>query len=76
AWIETRDGQPLLRVNDTGASYPLTVDPFIQTAKLTASDGYDGDRFGYAQRRRAGQRHSHGFRDFPQRRPGHRDGDN
>ncbi|MFN0123240.1 MAG: hypothetical protein ACKV2V_22280, partial [Blastocatellia bacterium] len=42
AWIETRDGQPLLRVNDTGASYPLTVDPFIQTAKLTASDGYDG----------------------------------
>jgi len=43
--------QLLVHVNDTGASYPLTIDPWIQSAKLTASDGKDqleGPYFGYA----------------------------
>lgn len=31
-----------------GARYPLVVDPFIQLAKLTASDGAGGDHFGTA----------------------------
>ena len=38
--------QLFLHVNDTGASYPLTIDPWIQSAKLTASDGTAGDQFG------------------------------
>ena len=38
----------LIHVNDTGASYPLTIDPWIQSAKLTASDGIAGDQFGWS----------------------------
>jgi hypothetical protein len=37
-----------LRVKDAGAEYPVVVDPFIEQAKLTASDGAAGDRFGYS----------------------------
>ncbi len=41
------DGTTLLvRVDDAGARYPLTIDPLIEQAKLTASDGAAGDRFG------------------------------
>jgi hypothetical protein len=51
-WLETQsDNQsnstPLfIRVNDSGARYPLTIDPFIQKARLTASDKYYGDSLG------------------------------
>ncbi|MGB8645828.1 MAG: FG-GAP repeat protein, partial [Anaerolineae bacterium] len=38
----------LLRVDDAGAQYPLVIDPWIQTAKLTASDGATLDQLGYA----------------------------
>lgn len=41
------DGAKLrLRVEDEGATYPLTIDPFIELAKLMASDAISGDRFG------------------------------
>ena len=33
-------------VDDRDAKYPLTIDPWIQKAKLTASDGAAGDGFG------------------------------
>ena len=52
AWLETRagvEGRPpllLLRLDDRAARYPLTVDPFVQKAKLTASDKAAGDQFG------------------------------
>ena len=39
AWLQLRGRQLLLRVNTVGAHYPLTVDPFIQQAKLTGSGG-------------------------------------
>ncbi len=32
-------GDLVVRVGDAGATYPLTVDPFVQSAKLVASDG-------------------------------------
>ena len=48
AWLDLRENQLLLRVEATGARYPLVVDPFIQLAKLTASDGAGGDEFGIA----------------------------
>jgi hypothetical protein len=47
-WIELDGKQLLLRVDDARASYPVTVDPFIQLAELTASDGISGDEFGFS----------------------------
>ena len=46
AWIELRGSELLLRVATAGASYPIRVDPFVQQAKLTASDGAEFDSFG------------------------------
>ena len=37
-----------LRVQDQGALYPITIDPFVQQKKLTASDGTFGDNFGWS----------------------------
>jgi hypothetical protein len=50
AWLESRPGRLLVRVDDAGARYPLTVDPLIQpqSAKLTASDGSSFDKLGYS----------------------------
>ncbi|MGA2069258.1 MAG: IPT/TIG domain-containing protein [Thermoguttaceae bacterium] len=36
----------LIHVNTAGAQGPITVDPVVQQAELTASDGGYGDRFG------------------------------
>ncbi|MGO8748092.1 MAG: IPT/TIG domain-containing protein [Thermoguttaceae bacterium] len=36
----------LIHVDDAGAQGPITIDPFLQEAKLTASDGEAGDSFG------------------------------
>jgi hypothetical protein len=36
----------LINVNDTGAQGQITIDPFVQNAKLTASDGTTSDNFG------------------------------
>ena len=47
-WIELQGQQLLVRVSDTGARYPILIDPFIQLAKLTASDGEYYDEFGYS----------------------------
>ncbi len=48
SWIEVQDGQPLLRVNDQAATYPITVDPFVQKAKLTSSQTSLADQLGHA----------------------------
>ncbi len=48
AWWQVADSTVRLRVDDTGARYPLTIDPIFEDAKLTASDGAGGDRFGEA----------------------------
>ena len=48
AWLETKDGLVRICVNDAGMSYPLYIDPVIQMAKLTASDGVVADYFGYS----------------------------
>jgi len=36
----------LIHVDDAGAQGPITIDPFVQEAKLTASNGKAGDNFG------------------------------
>jgi uncharacterized repeat protein (TIGR01451 family) len=46
AWMQVEGERLWLRVDDTGAQYPLVVDPFIEQAKLTASDGATNDFFG------------------------------
>jgi hypothetical protein len=52
AWLEIQiDNQSnstllFIRVNDSGARYPLTIDPFFQKARLTASDMTAGAYFG------------------------------
>ena len=40
----------MIRVADKGASYPITIDPWVQlvqAAKLTASGGANGEKLGY-----------------------------
>jgi hypothetical protein len=39
-------GRLEIRVDDRGAAYPLRIDPFIQAAKLTASNGATADGLG------------------------------
>ena len=46
SWLELSGRRVLLRVDDRGASYPLRVDPYVQAAKLTASDGAALDDLG------------------------------
>lgn len=53
AWLQVRDGRILVRVADRGARYPLRIDPTVEQAELTPSDGVGcdgdcGDEFGYS----------------------------
>jgi len=43
-----RGGELLLQVDDAGAQYPLVLDPLVQQAELSASDGAADDHFGYS----------------------------
>lgn len=44
--LELQGRKLRLRVNDAGARYPIVVDPIVQLAKLTASDGGPQNAFG------------------------------
>jgi hypothetical protein len=46
ARFELGEGRLVVRVRDAGAIYPVTVDPFVQVAKLLASDGAVKSFFG------------------------------
>jgi hypothetical protein len=46
ASLELLGSELRLHVDDSNARYPLTVDPWIQRAKLTSSNGTFGDFFG------------------------------
>ncbi|MGO9976194.1 MAG: hypothetical protein ACLP01_26005 [Solirubrobacteraceae bacterium] len=48
AWLVLRRRELLVRVDAAGARYPLRVDPFIQQAKLTASNGLANDNLGFS----------------------------
>ena len=52
AWMEIGEGEVTsllqIHVDAANAQYPITIDPWIQTAKLTASDGVANDEFGYS----------------------------
>jgi hypothetical protein len=46
ASLEVQGKMLFLRINDDGAVYPLQIDPLIQLAELTASNGTKGNLFG------------------------------
>ena len=46
AWLSLHGRSLLVNVDATGARYPLRIDPFMQAAELTASDGSEGDQLG------------------------------
>ncbi|MFZ5818263.1 MAG: BspA family leucine-rich repeat surface protein [Chloroflexota bacterium] len=51
--LSTPDGDTgrheiIIRVDDTNARYPVTIDPWIQQQQLTASDGTHEDYFGWS----------------------------
>jgi FG-GAP repeat len=46
SWMELRGKELRLRVDDAGAVYPVVVDPWVQLARLYASDGAVGDKLG------------------------------
>ena len=48
SFLEFRDGELLLHVSVQNARYPITIDPVVQLAELTASDGAPNDAFGLA----------------------------
>jgi len=48
AWLEVDRQELRLRVDDAVARYPVVVDPYIQQAKLTASDGVANAGFGFS----------------------------
>ncbi len=48
SWLGLVRGHVLIRVDDRGAAYPLRIDPFIQQAELTASDGAAEDKLGWS----------------------------
>ncbi len=45
-WLQLRGRRLLLRIDASDARYPLRIDPLIQVAELTASDGALGDFLG------------------------------
>ncbi|HME05224.1 MAG TPA: FG-GAP repeat protein, partial [Solirubrobacteraceae bacterium] len=46
SWLQLAGGHVLIRVDDRGALYPLRIDPLVQQAELTASDGAEEDELG------------------------------
>ncbi len=48
SWLELRSGRLLIKVDDRHAAYPLRIDPLVQQAQLTASDGAAMDFFSAA----------------------------
>ena len=46
AWLEVEGNRLMIVVDDRDLRYPLMIDPLIQKAKLTASDGAADDYFG------------------------------
>lgn len=46
-WWQGQGKAVSLRVDDRGAKYPVTIDPFFKQAKLSASDEAAGNFFGY-----------------------------
>ena len=48
SFLQLQGDRLLVRVDDRDAVYPIRVDPFVQQAELTASDGETGDSLGYS----------------------------
>jgi trimeric autotransporter adhesin len=47
AWLSLAPGRVLIHVADARARYPLRIDPFVQTAKLTVAEGAAKESLGF-----------------------------
>ena len=47
-WFETHGQTITINVDDSNAQYPVVVDPWVQSAKLTASDKVASDNSGFS----------------------------
>jgi len=47
-WLSLGGGRVLIHVDDRSARYPLRIDPLIQQAELTASEGAKKEQLGYS----------------------------
>jgi trimeric autotransporter adhesin len=43
AWLEVGSEQLLLHIDDAGARYPVTIDPFVQRAQLTTTENFQDE---------------------------------
>ena len=48
ARLEVSGSRLLLKVDDRAAHYPVTIDPWVQSAKFTSADVASGDYFGWS----------------------------
>ena len=46
--MKVDQGEIRLTIEDKEAVYPITIDPLIQSAKLTPFTGVDDDEFGFS----------------------------
>jgi hypothetical protein len=47
SYLQLDGGKLMIRVNDRGARYPVTIDPLMQVATLKATDSQQGSTFGF-----------------------------
>ncbi len=48
AWLSLQGSRILVHVDTRGARYPLRIDPIVQNAELTATDGAENSALGYS----------------------------
>ncbi len=48
AWLSLQGSRILVHVDTRGAHYPLRIDPIVQNAELTATDGAENSALGYS----------------------------
>ncbi|HTZ97783.1 MAG TPA: IPT/TIG domain-containing protein [Terriglobales bacterium] len=48
AWLDLRGNRLRIHVDDRTARYPIVIDPWVQVAEVSASDGGNSDEFGWS----------------------------
>lgn len=48
AWLDLRGNRLLIQVDDHNARYPVVIDPWVQVAEVSTSNGGNSDEFGWS----------------------------
>ena len=48
AWLDLRGNKLMIRVDDRDARYPVVIDPWVQVAEVSTSNGGNSDEFGWS----------------------------